>query len=182
VCGVFDGAVIVGGRLLSTLIAVTVVRRLVSHWTLSTHNDVAGFVEATTGAACAAVLAFVVVAVWENYAASREVADQEAGRGKCAVPHFQRPLRTVTTRGTRGAARISRVRFSFLFGDQSPYSQAAIMAGLTLTISLLVFVVSDAQHPFRGGFVVEPEGMESMLVQFGHPPASVASPAERPAH
>jgi hypothetical protein len=34
--------------------------------------------------------------------------------------------------------------------------------------------VADAQHPFRGSFVVKPEGLESVLVQFT--PASSAGP------
>jgi hypothetical protein len=73
------------------------------------------------------------------------------------------------------------VAFVFLFGVESPYSQAAMMGGLTVTIWLLLFVVDDAQHPFRGGFVVKPEGMESVIEQFGHtadtPTAPVANPA-----
>ena len=72
------------------------------------------------------------------------------------------------------------VGFAFLFGVESPYSQAAIMGGLTLTISLLLFVVADAQHPFRGSFAVPPEGMESVLQQFGHPAAPAATPAATP--
>src|SRR5215213_11146166 len=72
------GVVVVGGSLLLTLLAVVLVRRLVAHQTLARHNDVAGFVYATTGVTYAVVLAFVVIAVWENYAATREVADQEA--------------------------------------------------------------------------------------------------------
>jgi len=47
--GVLGGVVIVGGSLLLTLLAVVVVRRLISHQTLARHNDVAGFVYATTG-------------------------------------------------------------------------------------------------------------------------------------
>src|SRR5215217_3571045 len=73
------GVVVVGGSLLLTLLAVLLVRRLVAHQTLARHNDVAGFVYATTGVTYAVVLAFVVIAVWENYAATREVADAEAG-------------------------------------------------------------------------------------------------------
>src|SRR5215213_7250439 len=73
------GVVVVGGSLLLTLLAVVLVRRLVAHQTLARHNDVAGFVYATMGVTYAVVLAFVVIAVWENYAATREVADQEAG-------------------------------------------------------------------------------------------------------
>ncbi len=68
------------------------------------------------------------------------------------------------------------VGFAFLFGVESGYSQVAILSGLTLMISLLLFVVADAQHPFRGSFSVPPEAMESVLHQFGQPPAPVATP------
>ena len=50
------------------------------------------------------------------------------------------------------------VGFAFLFGVESAYSQAAILSGLTLTISLLLFVVADAQHPFRGSVRGAPGG------------------------
>src|SRR5215213_3192783 len=60
------------------LLAVFLVRRLVPHQTMARHNDVAGFVYATMGVTYAVVLAFVVIAVWENYAETREVADREA--------------------------------------------------------------------------------------------------------
>jgi hypothetical protein len=68
------------------------------------------------------------------------------------------------------------VGFAFLFGVESGYSQAAILTGLTLTISLLLFVVADAQHPFRGSFSVPPEAMESVLRQFGQPATPAATP------
>jgi hypothetical protein len=68
------------------------------------------------------------------------------------------------------------VAFAFLFGVESAYSQAAIIGALTIIISLLLFVVADAQHPFRGGFVVKPEGLESVLQQFGHTVAPAATP------
>ena len=68
------------------------------------------------------------------------------------------------------------VGFAFLFGVESPYAQAAIIGGLTLLISLLLFVVADAQHPFRGSFAVPPEGMESVLRQFGHAAVPAATP------
>src|SRR5215216_7529565 len=76
--GVVGGIVIVGGSLLLTLLVIVLVRRLVPHQTMARHNDVAGFVYATMGVTYAVVLAFVVIAVWENYAETRQVADQEA--------------------------------------------------------------------------------------------------------
>jgi hypothetical protein len=47
--GVLGAVVIVGGSLLLTLLVIAIVRRLISHQTLARHNDVAGFVYATTG-------------------------------------------------------------------------------------------------------------------------------------
>jgi hypothetical protein len=262
---VLGGVVIVGGSLLLTLLAVAVVRHLVSHQTLARHNDVAGFVYATTGVTYAVVLAFVVIAVWENYSATREVADGEASAigalyrlaygypdpyrssaqeallayAEVAVEEewpamadeaapsprtsaaldalyavYARPdlvaavnpaqygesLRllddvSIDRRGRILASESGLpdimwlvligggmlvVAFAFLFGVESPYSQAAIMGGLTVTISLLLFVVADAQHPFRGGFEVKPEGLESVLEQFGHSAAPAAGPAATP--
>jgi hypothetical protein len=261
VTGVLGAVVIVGGSLLLTLLAVALVRRLVSHQTLARHNDVAGFVYATTGVTYAVVLAFVVIAVWENYAATREVADREASAvgalyrlatgfpdphraaaqeaalayaevvvdvswpamedGEAPPPQASAALDhlyavytqpdlveavnpqqydesldllnevSITRRGRilasnsglpgilwlvliGGGALV--VAFAFLFGVESPYSQAAILGALTVTISLLLFVVADAQHPFRGSFAVDPEGMESVLAQFGHPAAPAATP------
>jgi hypothetical protein len=261
VYGVVGGVVIVGGSLLLTLLAIAVVRRLVPHQTMARHNDVAGFVYATTGVTYAVVLAFVVIAVWENYAETRQVADQEAsslGALYRLANGFPEPHRAAAQEAALGYAEvvvdvawpamedggdptpqaaaaldhlyavytapdlveavnpqqynesldllnevsIARrgrvlashsglppilwlvligggvlvVAFAFLFGVESPYSQAAILSGLTLTISLLLFVVADAQHPFRGSFSVHPEGMESVLQQFGRPAASAATP------
>ena len=263
--GVLGLVVIVGGSLLLTLLAVVLVRRLIPHQIMARHNDVAGFVYATTGVTYAVVLAFVVIAVWENYATTREIADHEASAVGALYRLGQRLPRAAPGGGAGGAARLRRgrgrggvagdggrggpdpgdvggagppvrvyqqpdfvaavnaqqygealdqldevsvtrrervlasysglpdilwlvligggvlvVAFAFLFGVESAYSQAAIMSGLTLTISLLLFVVADAQHPFRGGFAVHPEGMESVLAQFGHPTGPSGTPAATP--
>ncbi|HEY7036411.1 MAG TPA: hypothetical protein VH482_34095 [Thermomicrobiales bacterium] len=265
VYGVLGGVVVVGGSLLLTLLAVVVVRRLVSHQTLARHNDVAGFVYATTGVTYAVVLAFVVIAVWENYADAREVADREAsamgvlfrlsngfpdphraaaqeallGYAEAAVeeewpamedgeapspktsqalddlfavyarPDFVAAVNpeqygeslaqmnevSVARRGRVLASHsglpsvlwvvllgggVLVVAFAFLFGVESPYSQAAIMGALTVTIAMLLYVVADAQHPFRGGFTVKPEGLESVLAQFGHAGGPTPAPTATP--
>src|SRR3954451_19888904 len=60
------------------LLDVLLVRRLVPHQTMARHNDVAGFVYATTGVTYAVILAFVVIAVWENDDAAEGVATGEA--------------------------------------------------------------------------------------------------------
>jgi hypothetical protein len=265
VTGVLGFVVIVGGSLLLTLLAVVLIRRLIPHQVMARHNDVAGFVYATTGVTYAVVLAFVVIAVWENYASTREIADHEASavgalyrlangfpephgaaaqealldyaevvievawpamedgadptlETSGALDHlyavYQQPdfvaavnaqqydesldqLNEVSiTRRERVLASDSGlpdilwlvlitggvlvVAFAFLFGVESVYSQAAIVSGLTITISLLLFVVADAQHPFRGGFAVHPEGMESVLAQFGHTTDASVTPAATP--
>jgi hypothetical protein len=262
---VVGGVVIVGGSLLLTLLAVALVRRLVAHQTLARHHEVAGFVYATTGVTYAVVLAFVVIAVWESYSATREVADREASavgalyrlangfpeRQQAAAQEallgyaesvvddewpamedkeapspqtsaaldglyavYEQPSLvaavnpeqygesltqldevSVTRRarvlasnsGLPGimwlvliAGGVLVIAFAFLFGVESSYAQAAIVGALTLTIALLLFVVADAQHPFRGGFVVKPEGMESVLAQFGHAAGPAATPAATP--
>jgi len=251
---VLMGVIIVGGSLLLTLVGMVVVRRLISHQTLSGHNDVAGFVYATLGVTYAVVLAFVVIAVWENYSATRATAEQEASAvgvlyrlangfpaqhkdeaheallayARSAVdeewPAMEdegapSPQTSVTlndlfavytrpefvtavdpeqygeslaqlddisaTRRTRVLASNSGlpgilwavligggvllICFAFLFGVASPWSQGAIIGALAVTISMLLFVVADAQHPFRGGFKVTPEGLESVLEQFTPP-------------
>jgi hypothetical protein len=261
VYGVLGFVVIVGGSLLVTLLAVVLVRHFVSHQSLARHNDVAGFIYATMGVTYAVVLAFVVIAVWENYAATREVADREAsavgalyrlaygfpapqrgtaqeallGYAEAAVDEEWPAMADQEAPGPRTSAALDElyavyaqadlvaavnpeqygeslrlldevsaerrgrvlasnsglpdilwlvligggvlvVAFAFLFGVESPYSQAAIIGALTVIISLLLFVVADAQHPFRGGFVVKPEGLESVLEQFGHTVAPAATP------
>jgi hypothetical protein len=260
------GIVVVGGSLLLTLVAVVVVRRLVSHESLARHHDVAGFVYATIGVTYAVILAFVVIAVWENYSATREVADQEAAavgvlyrlangfpdpqraaaqegalayaeavvtvswpameRGEGLSPQtsaalndlfavYEKPafvaavnpeqyaesLRQLDAVSSARRARVLAsqsglptvlwvvllgggvlvVAFAFLFGVESPYSQGAMMGALTITIAMLLYVVADAQHPFQGSFMVKPEGMESVLAQFGHPATPAATPATTPA-
>jgi hypothetical protein len=57
---------------------LTLVQRLVSAGLRQEHNDVAGFIYAVLGVAYAVLLAFVVIAVWEQYQAARDTADREA--------------------------------------------------------------------------------------------------------
>jgi hypothetical protein len=261
VYGVVGGVVIVGGSVLVTLLAIALVRRLVPHQSMARHNDVAGFVYATMGVTYAVILAFVVIAVWENYAETSQIADQEASslgalyrmangfpdphraaaqeaalayaevvvdaawpameKGEDPTPEASAALdhlyavytaadvvaavnpqlhaESLDLLNEVSIARRERVLasnsglpdilwlvligggvlvvgFAFLFGVESGYSQAAILSGLTLMISLLLFVVADAQHPFQGSFSVPPEAMESVLHQFGSPTAPAATP------
>ena len=57
---------------------LTLVQRLVSPGLRQEHNDVAGFIYAVLGVAYAVLLAFVVIAVWEQYQAARDTTDREA--------------------------------------------------------------------------------------------------------
>lgn len=68
---------VVGGSVLVALAGMLVVRRLVSYDTLRQHNEVAGFVYAAVAVAYGALLAFVVVAVWENHHEAQDAATRE---------------------------------------------------------------------------------------------------------
>jgi hypothetical protein len=73
-----DALVIVGVSVLISLIVLKLVRRTVPHHVLTPHNDVAGFVYATIGVAHAVVLAFVLIATWEQFDDAEANADHEA--------------------------------------------------------------------------------------------------------
>src|SRR5262245_44305342 len=73
-----DAFVIVGLCVLLSLVVLKIVRRLIPHHVLQPHNDVAGFVYATIGVAHAVVLAFVLIATWEEFNDAKANADHEA--------------------------------------------------------------------------------------------------------
>src|SRR5918999_4985827 len=56
----------------------TVVQRLVPSQVRQQHNDVAGFIYAVLGVIYAVLIALVVIAVWEDYAAARDTVEREA--------------------------------------------------------------------------------------------------------
>src|ERR687896_921682 len=65
----------------AVLIAVaglTLVQRLVPVTIRKEHNDVAGFIYAVLGVIYAVLIALVVIAVWEDYAAARDTVEREA--------------------------------------------------------------------------------------------------------
>jgi hypothetical protein len=69
------------GVAVSVLIAVaglTVVQRLVPSQVRRQHNDVAGFIYAVLGVIYAVLMALVVIAVWEDFAAARDTVGREA--------------------------------------------------------------------------------------------------------
>jgi hypothetical protein len=73
-----QGTVIVGGSVLLALAGMFLVRRVVPHSVLREQNEVAGFLIAVLGVAYAVLLAFVVIAVWEEFEEARVTAEQEA--------------------------------------------------------------------------------------------------------
>jgi hypothetical protein len=73
-----DALVIVGVSVLISLSVLKLVRRTVPHHVLMPHNDVAGFVYATIGVAHAVVLAFILIATWEQFDSAKANADHEA--------------------------------------------------------------------------------------------------------
>lgn len=73
-----DAFLIIGVSVLISLTVLKLVRRTVPHHVLSPHNDVAGFVYATIGVAHAVVLAFVLIATWEQFDDAKANADHEA--------------------------------------------------------------------------------------------------------
>jgi hypothetical protein len=71
------GLLLVGGIVLLSLAAMFIVRRAITIATLEAHNDVAGFVYAVIGVIYAVLLAFVVIAVWEEWDRAEFAAEEE---------------------------------------------------------------------------------------------------------
>lgn len=57
---------------------LTLVQRIVPSQLRQQHNDVAGFIYAVLGVIYAVLIALVVIAVWEDYAAARDTVEREA--------------------------------------------------------------------------------------------------------
>ena len=72
------GILVVGGVCLAAVGGLEVVRRLVPTSSRKPHNDVAGFIYAALGVIYAVLLALVVIAAWEEYAAASDTVEQEA--------------------------------------------------------------------------------------------------------
>lgn len=69
---------IIIGSLVGVAGCIYVVQRFVPHPLRERHNDVAGFIFAAVGVLYAVLLAFVVIAVWENHDAARKTTFREA--------------------------------------------------------------------------------------------------------
>lgn len=74
----WSGFLIILGTLVGVAACIYVVQRFVPHPLREQHNDVAGFIFAAVGVLYAVLLAFVVIAVWENHATARETTFKEA--------------------------------------------------------------------------------------------------------
>jgi hypothetical protein len=68
---------IVVGCVLVALLGMLLVRRSVRLASLEAHKEIAGFVYATIGATYAVLLAFITIAVWEQYVEARQTAEHE---------------------------------------------------------------------------------------------------------
>jgi hypothetical protein len=74
----FAGLIIVGGTVFAVLAAQLFIRRRVGLDTLRVNNEVAGFKYGTLGVMYAVLLAFIVIAVWNNFRDARGYVENEA--------------------------------------------------------------------------------------------------------
>jgi len=72
------GVLVVCAVTLVALGGLALVQRLVPTEVRQRHNDVAGFIYAVLGVVYAVLLALVVIAVWEEFDAAKDTAEQEA--------------------------------------------------------------------------------------------------------
>lgn len=75
---VLFGVLVVFLSVLFAVLGLTLVQRLIPSALREEHNDVAGFIYAVLGVLYAVVVAFVVIAVWEEFEAGRNTAETEA--------------------------------------------------------------------------------------------------------
>lgn len=72
------GVLVVAAAVLVAVAALNLVNRIIPTTLREDHNDVAGFIYAVVGVVYAVLLAFVVIAVWQNYEEARDTAVREA--------------------------------------------------------------------------------------------------------
>jgi hypothetical protein len=75
---IVPGLLVVAVSILIAVAGLAVVQRLVPLGMRQQHNDVAGFIYAVLGVVYAVLMALVVIAVWEDFAAARDTAETEA--------------------------------------------------------------------------------------------------------
>jgi hypothetical protein len=78
VINIVPGLLVVAGFVLIAVMGLTLVQRIVPSQLRQQHNDVAGFIYAVLGVVYAVLIALVVIAVWEDYAAARDTVEREA--------------------------------------------------------------------------------------------------------
>jgi hypothetical protein len=76
---VWNGVVIVGGFLVTTLVLGYLVEAFTSNEIRSAHNDRAGFILAVIGVIYAVLLAFIAIGVWERFQGAEARSYDEAG-------------------------------------------------------------------------------------------------------
>ena len=75
---IVSGLLLVAVSVLIAVTGLTLVQRLVPLRLRKEHNDVAGFIYAVLGVIYAVLIALVVIAVWEDFAAARDTVEREA--------------------------------------------------------------------------------------------------------
>ena len=75
---IVSGLLVVAVSVLIAVTGLTLVQRLVPLRLRKEHNDVAGFIYAVLGVIYAVLIALVVIAVWEDYAAARDTVERES--------------------------------------------------------------------------------------------------------
>jgi hypothetical protein len=75
---IVPGLLVVAVSILIAVAGLAVVQRWVPSQLRQEHNDVAGFIYAVLGVVYAVLMALVVIAVWEDFAAARDTAEREA--------------------------------------------------------------------------------------------------------
>jgi hypothetical protein len=78
VISIVPGLLVVAVSVLIAVSGLTLVQRLVPSQLRQQHNDVAGFIYAVLGVIYAVLIALVVIAVWEDFAAARDTVEREA--------------------------------------------------------------------------------------------------------
>ena len=73
-----SGLAVIAAVVAASLAGMLLVRRSVGLSVLESHNEVAGFVYAVVGVIYAVLIAFVVIAVWEQYQTAEARVEQEA--------------------------------------------------------------------------------------------------------
>ena len=76
----FLGLLVVGLSIVLSWFGLRTVRRFVPIDVLQSHHEVAGFMIGVLGAIYAVLLAFVVVALWNQYQEARSAVEQEANQ------------------------------------------------------------------------------------------------------